>query len=458
MSLSRLALGWVLVVATAACGHAALAPPTPPVVTPPVTPAARASFDAALRSFVTHDRAGNWTAETCAEVAAAFEAVANEHRLGEASYDAGLTWQRCHDDFHARADFEEASARDPKLVQARVQVSLYRFKADANLDAAISSLTDTVVLAQFRDVTALVSLAALQLQRDRPVPGVGCASDADCAKLNLTRALAIDDANMPAMNQLALFYYRMANKRASVGKSADAQQLELAALVCSQAIRKDPSYAPIHNTAGLVANGLGQVNVAVTEFATAARLDPKLFEAQMNLALVNLSFRGFAQAEVALRKALELRPNDYDAHLALALALRGQIVGTGDDAQIAAIDAELDQCRKIDTKRPDAWYNAAILTHEYKAKAATSPSRVIVALVDAKALYAEFLALAKDRPDYDAAIKRTRGDGKLDRGVLGDIEDTIAFIRAGSAATPNTLVPAAPPPLPPLPLAPTAPG
>ena len=30
------------------------------------------------------------------------------------------------------------------------------------------------------------------------------------------------------------------------------QQLELAALVCSQAIRKNPNYAAIHNTAGLI--------------------------------------------------------------------------------------------------------------------------------------------------------------------------------------------------------------
>ena len=60
-----------------------------------------------------------------------------------------------------------------------------------------------------------------------------------------------------------------------MAKRADAQQLELAALVCSQAIRKNPNYAPIHNTAGLIQNELGQVNGAVQEFATAAKLDPR---------------------------------------------------------------------------------------------------------------------------------------------------------------------------------------
>ena len=44
-------------------------------------------------------------------------------------------------------------------------------------------------------------------------------------------------------------------------------ELELAALVCSQAVRKNPKYAPIHNTAGLIQNELGQVNGAVSAFA-----------------------------------------------------------------------------------------------------------------------------------------------------------------------------------------------
>ena len=45
-----------------------------------------------------------------------------------------------------------------------------------------------------------------------------------------------------------------------MAKRADVQQLELAALVCSQADPKNPNYAPIHNTAGLIQNELGQVN------------------------------------------------------------------------------------------------------------------------------------------------------------------------------------------------------
>jgi hypothetical protein len=86
------------------------------------------------------------------------------------------------------------------------------------------------------------------------------------------------DAYMPALNQLALYYFDQAKKRvgairgregrsistsASIAKRADVQQLELAALVASQAMQKNPGYAPIYNTAGLVQNELGKINLAV---------------------------------------------------------------------------------------------------------------------------------------------------------------------------------------------------
>src|SRR5690606_14052222 len=90
-------------------------------------------------------------------------------------------------------------------------------------------------------------------------------------------------------------------------KKADTQALELAALVCSQALRKNPNYAPVHNTSGLISAELGDLSAAARAFGTARQLDPKFFEAHMNYAAVNLSFRGFRQAEDAYRKALQLR-------------------------------------------------------------------------------------------------------------------------------------------------------
>lgn len=431
---------------------------------------AQAKFNAALDAFVEHDKANNWNADSCAQVAKMFDdaTASQKGRFAQATFNAGLAFQRCNDDKNAKAKFEQALKDDPKFHHARAQLALYQYKADNNEDAAINALQQSVIDAQFQNVPALVSLAMFQMQRDGENAGQGCKNDMDCAKLNLQRALAIDDAYMPAFNQLALYYFNLAKKRAGSGgkstakgargrsvvtnaamhKRADVQQLELAALVCSQAIRKNANYAPIHNTAGLIQNELGQVNGAVSEFATAAKLDPNFFEAQMNYAAVNLGFRGFEQANQAYQKALKMRPNDYDAHLGLALALRGPITGseTDYDAKVAAVQAELDAAKKIDPNRPDAYYNEGILTQEFKAKAGGSKDKTLAALSQAKGIFKTFLDKAAGKPEYDGAVKRVRGDGTdKDRGRLGDIEDTEQFLKMEAAPEPAAAPAAAAP-------------
>ena len=420
-------------------------------VTTHVDVAAQKQFGAALDTLNGHDKANDWNDQTCADTAKAFEAAASAQANGkfpEATYDAGLAYQRCGDDKDAKAHFQQALQDDPKFHFARAQLALYQFKADGNVDAAISSLEQAVNDANFQNVPALVDLAMFQMQRDSDNVGANCHAksggrdvdlqDFDCAKLNLQRALAIDDGYMPAFNQLALYYFGSAKKKAGSGKKfgrtiatnaalakrGDVQQLELAALVCSQAVRKSKIYAPIHNTSGLILNELGQVNTAVKEFSSAAQLDPHFFEAQMNLAAINLSFRGYDKAEAAYRKALEMHPNDYDAHLGLALALRGQIDDSNYDKQVAAVQGELDACKKLDAARPDSYFNEGILTQEYKAKGAGGTDKAIAVYQQAKLIFQSFMDKAAGKTEYDGAVKKAKER-------MQDLDDTITFLQAG---------------------------
>jgi tetratricopeptide (TPR) repeat protein len=417
--------------------------------TPPeeVSKDAQAKFNAALDSFVEHDKANNWDDAACASVAKLFDdAVASQKgRFAQATFNAGLAYQRCNDDAKAKAKFEQVLKDDPKFHHARAQLALYQYKADSNEDAAIGAMQQAVTDAQFQNVPALVNLAMFQMMRDGAAGQQDCKDDMECAKKNLQRALAIDDAFMPAFNQLALYYFQLAKKRAgavkssakgsrgrqvvthaSVGKKADVQQLELAALVCSQAIRKNANYAPIHNTAGLIQNELGQVNGAVGEFATAAKLDPKFFEAQMNFAAVNLGFRGFEQAQSAYTKALAMRPNDYDAHLGMALALRGPITGSENDydQRVNAVQGELDAAKKLDPNRPDAFYNEGILTQEFKAKGSLDKEKQKGLLRQSQQIFQQFIDKASGKPEYDGAVKRSKER-------ITDIEDTLKFMDLG---------------------------
>ncbi|MBC7018038.1 hypothetical protein, partial [Salmonella enterica] len=101
--------------------------------TPPeeVSKDAQAKFNAALDSFVEHDKANNWDDAACASVAKMFDdAVASQKgRFAQATFNAGLAYQRCNDDAKAKAKFEQVLKDDPKFHHARAQLALYQYKA-----------------------------------------------------------------------------------------------------------------------------------------------------------------------------------------------------------------------------------------------------------------------------------------------------------------------------------------
>ena len=91
------------------------------------------------------------------------------------------------------------------------------------------------------------------------------------------------------------------------------------------------------------------------------QLDAGFVEALMNYAAVNLSFRGFKNAEDAYRQALKARPKDYDAVLGLALAIRGQINDANWDKNVKEAQALIDQAKQLAPERPEAYYNLGII-------------------------------------------------------------------------------------------------
>lgn len=410
----------------------------------PVAEGAKNAYNDALQAMVAHDKANDWNDASCAQIASAFLDAAKTQKsqmsrdFPEAIYNAGLAYQRCSKDAEAKAQFQAALDLDSKFHRARVQLALYQLKekGDAAIEPVMAELRQAVTDAQFQNVEALVNLAMLQMKRRATNPDQDGANDFDRAKKNLQRALAIDDGYQPAFNQLGLYYLEMAKQKAGRGgrrktatfaktKKADQQQLELAALVCSQAIRKNPSYAAIHNTAGLIQVELQNINSAVQEFQQAAKLDPTFFEAQMNFAAVNLSFRGFAAAEAAYKAALKIKPNDYDGHLGLALAIRGQINDSNFDQRVAEAQSELDQCKKLAPDRAETFYNEAILTQEYKAKG--GGQNAVPMLEQAANIFDSFVQKAGGAPEFADAVKRSK-----DRSQ--DIRDTVKFIKEGQSA------------------------
>ncbi len=441
MSFKTVAMTSLLALSAVACGGGAGKPPevaggpggkVTAVGGSHVSAEAAAGYEKALDAFVTHDRAGDWSEASCGELATAFMDAAKTQQesmkkpFPEALYNAGLAYARCGKDAEARAQFEAAVKADPTFHRARGQLVLYDYAKSGDLDGAIRQLDQIIKDAKFQNVEALVSLAALQMERgsDTKVDG---RNDLEAAELNLQRALALDDSYMPAFNQLAIYYLeraRAAAEKGSKGKQkgrrsglvvagakrtvVNRQALDLAALVASQGIRKNASYAPIYNTAGLIQVQLANFNSAVKSFGTARRLDPKFFEAHMNYAAVNLSFRGFEEAQKAYEAALKLRPNEFEAHLGLALALRGGIDDANFDKNIAEARKHLEEAKKLEPNRAEPYYNEAILVQEYEAKSATDSAGKIKVWQRAGELYRQFIAKAGSDPAFAEAVKRAK--------------------------------------------------
>lgn len=432
-----------------------------------VSKQAAESFDVALKSFVDADAKGQWSNDTCKEVAEAFKVAsskqeaASDIRLAEAEYNAGLAYQRCGKDEEARGHFEKAVGSDPKFHRAKTQLALLEFQRSQNVESAISSLDEIIRDAQYQSVEALVALAALQMERGNEDSNSDGKDDLERAKRNLQRALAIDDGYMPAFNQLAIYYLEQAKAKAekeskdtsarkrrrkglvvsgSSGSRVNAQMLDLAALVAGQAQRKNPKYAAIHNTSGLIQVELRNFNGAVKSFSTARSLDPDFFEAQMNYAAVNLSFRGFEESEKAYREAIRLKPKEYEAHLGLALSIRGQINFSNKSKLLPLAEKALAEAKTIAPDRAETYYNEAILTQEYKAKGIDDEAKAIAAMKNAIVQYEDFVGKAGGDDGFAAAVKRSN-----DR--ISDLRDTIKFLEDGAEA--RKAAEAAPPPPPP---------
>ena len=403
-------------------------------------------FDEALKAFVGHDKAFDWTEANCKEVAGMFakssdvQQSATNRGFPSALYNAGLSYQRCELQTEAQAQFQAALDADKGFHRAAAQLALYEYQKTQDLDATIDKLNTIIRDAKFQNADALVGVAALQMERQNDEADSDGKNDLERAVKNIQRALAIDDTFMPAFNQLAIYYLEQAKAKAgrksgrkntglvvsgAAGKGVDQQMLDLAALVTAQGVSKNPKYASIYNTAGLIQVEQRNYNGAVKSFKKARELDPKFFEAHMNYGAVNLSFRGFKEADAAYRDALKLKPKEYEAHLGLALALRGAIDDSNFDKNVAAAQAELDECKKLDPDRAETYYNEAILTQEYRAKG--SQEQAVPMLKKAADIYKTFISKASGNDAFAAAVKRSKERTQ-------DIEDTIKFVEEGEAA------------------------
>lgn len=411
-----------------------------------VSQSANQRFNDAAQSMRTHDDAnngrGDWTADTCNEVAGKFEEAAQAQPNGnfpEAWFNRAMVYQRCNMGEQATQSLNRAlQAGNGNYCRAKVELGVMAYRR-RDTAAARTAFEEAIRQDPTHCVEGYTNLAMVLRE-------AGPTNDQQWGEVirNIRAALALDDRYLPARNQLALSYLQQA------GDDPYSQRIFLAGLVCAQAAQVAAAaqselsadvrgfMADIHNTWGIIDIRRGEIIKALGHFQRAYQLSPTMFEAWVNYGTINLSFRGYQDAREAFQHAVELRNDSYDAHIGLGVALRGlaRVDATPEDQRPALLQQaqqEYERARTLDANRADAYFNLGVLNMSYLGGQTAD-------LEHAREFLQQFQQRAGTNARFTDHIQRSRR-------YIQNIDQTLAAMRA-MASIPGAGAAPAPAPTP----------
>jgi tetratricopeptide (TPR) repeat protein len=139
-------------------------------------------------------------------------------------------------------------------------------------------------------------------------------------------------------------------------------QLELADLVLHRALElddKSKAAAEVWNNLGLVALDRRRDQEAFADFDQAVKLDPQLTVARRNKAIVYLDCGDYGRALAELKRVSRSDPDDASVWVALGVAARGA-------GELAQAELALKKALELDPDHADALYDFAILEMDFK--------------------------------------------------------------------------------------------
>ena len=315
-------------------------------------------------------------------------------READGLFGAGAVYDQCGMDKDAEAMYRQAIGKNPKHATAMNNLGVIYQKQGQTAQALTQF--ETAIKADPKSpqaVQAYNNRGALLYDKAKQA---GNKAGYDDAIGSIRRALALDAESMAAYQLLAQIYYQTAE--------TDRSKLKLAQLVCDEAKKVNPDYAPIFNTLGLIKLRSKDVTGALTEFRKAASLDPGLTEAQLNIAAISLSARSYKQAEDAFQLVLKKQPNNLDATIGIGVAMRGQ--RKADEAE-----QWYNKALQLDPKNCGVLYNLGLLYQDYK-------SGSVEDMKKGQDLYNKYIACGRTDADHVADAKRR----------IKDIDDTFKAI------------------------------
>ena len=310
-------------------------------------------------------------------------------REAEGLFNAGSVYDLCGQDKEAEGFYNQALSKNPKFAPAMSNLGVL-FQKRGQTPQALAQFEAAIKVdpKSPQAVQAYNNRGAILYERAKQAGSKGF----DDAIGSIRRALAIDSASMAAYQLLASIYYQTAE--------TDKSKLRLAQLVCDEAKKINPDYAPIYHTLGLIKLSSKDVTGALTEFRKAAALDPSLLEAHMNIGAISLSARSYKQAEDAFQAVIKKQPNNFDATIGMGVALRGQ-------EKAAEAENWYNKALALDPKNCGVLYNLGLLYQDYKTG---SPED----LKKGQEFYNKYLTCGRTDPEHQGDARRR----------IKDIDDT----------------------------------
>lgn len=388
-----------------------------------ISKSARDDYGSAYAFFMQNEK-GGWNDGACRSAADKFASVVRAHNdLPEAQFMVGLSYQRCGLSQEAEQAYQQATRMkgDPKKIALSVASLGSLYYRAGKVDGA-KQYWDTAIKANGKLVGARIDIAAMELEQMRKIGNPKDKKwkelEAD-AEFQLSSALGVDTDSVDAYTQYGLVYME--------GWQQNKNRLDLAKTLLDEGKKRNEKSAPLQNAYGLLYMHRGALNQALQSFMAAVEIDPRFYEARMNVGILTLGFRKYDTAKEMFSKALELQPKSYDAYVHLGIAQRG--LGDMDGAE-----ASYKKAMELDRRKGAAYFNLGVLYKDFRATKQADLNASISMYKQAREFFQQFLDKGGDANEITEAKNNIADCDK----VVKQLQQFMANQAAAQKAAPPT--------------------
>jgi len=335
--------------------------PKPKVPTRTISKNAAKDFKKAVALWKAKEKLG-WTNSNCRKVGDKFADVADDHgKLVEAHFNAALAFHKCGILGDARKHYNKTlrvMSNHPGAISGLAEIAFQKGNVNEARNKWKKALNLDGKLIGARNNLAYLALLELRKTKSRD----RWKTLAKDIKFNLSSSLAVDNDNVRTYVLYGLFFLE--------GSKRNRSRLDLAKLLMDEGAKRNANYAPLHNARGLYHMRRGNLGLALKSFMKAVSMDPKFYEARMNVGNMSLGFRKYDTAETQFAAVLKSQPKNYDAVVGLGVAQRGM-------GKISNAESSYNRAMKLDSSRGEAYFNMAVLYKDFRASKATQVDKVM---------------------------------------------------------------------------------